>query len=338
MRLEDLDFTYPSELIAVEPSRPTRVAYSALGADPVELSMAELLDKFEPGDLLVLNESKVIPARVFSTNNDEILFLRQLSPRSWEVLFPSKPFKVGDTFTLPGGVTATLVLKALPQVLNIDAPLDNDYFEVFGEMALPPYIQEARDERHNRAQDKNWYQPKWAAIAGSVAAPTASLHFSESHLAELAKKNVEIGKLILHVGAGTFMPIRHAEIDNHEMHAETVEIPNELIDKIEKARAQGKRVWALGTTVTRSLESLAQGQLEKTATGFKGATKLFIRPGHKFEMVDMLMTNFHQPRSTLLCLVAAFAGLDKVKSVYQWAIGREFKLFSYGDLSVWSNK
>lgn len=335
MQLSDLDYSYPQDLIAVEPSRPTRVAFCSQGAIPVELDMTGLLERFEPGDLLVMNESKVVPARVFSLNNDEILFLRKLTPMSWEVLFPSKPFKQGAQISLPGQVTATLVLKALPQVLHMDFPIDDDYFETFGEFALPPYIQEARNERHNRPQDKNWYQSAWAAKAGSVAAPTASLHFQQGHLDELKRRGVELGKLTLHVGAGTFMPIRHQNVDEHEMHSEFVEIPHALIDQIEHARAAGKRVWALGTTVTRSLEALARGQLQKTATGFAGETKIFIKPGHKFEMVDALLTNFHQPKSTLLCLVAAFSSLDKVKDVYRWAIDRRFKLFSYGDLSVW---
>ncbi len=335
MRLEDLDFSYPDELIAVEPSRPTRVAFCEAASEPVELDMAGLLEKFQPGDLLVLNESRVIPARIFSENGDEILFLKSLDSQRWEVLFPSRGVQLGEAIPLPGGVSAVLKQKGLPQILELSAAIATDYFEKHGEMALPPYIQQARGERHNRFQDRGWYQAAWAQNPGSVAAPTASLHMNEGHLARLRERGVELGKLTLHVGAGTFMPIRTSKIDEHQMHAERVEIPFELVDQIERTRAAGRRVWALGTTVTRSLESLAQGLLSKGQGAYVGESRLFIKPPYDFEMVDVLMTNFHQPRSTLLCLVAAFAGLDRVKSVYGWAVDRRFRLFSYGDLSVW---
>ncbi len=335
MRLEDLDFSYPTELIAVEPSRPTRVAFCAGASEPVELDMDGLLEQFEPGDLLVLNESRVIPARVFSQNGDEILFLKALADLDWEVLFPSRGLKVGDEIPLPGDVRARLKQKGLPQVLELTRAIDQGYFDQHGEMALPPYIQEARGERHNRFQDRSWYQAAWAERAGSVAAPTASLHFSATHLSRLQQHGVEIGKLTLHVGAGTFMPIRTEKIEDHKMHAERVEIPFSLVDQIEKARARGKRVWALGTTVTRSLESLAQNLLTKGEGAYVGDSQLFIKPPYTFALVDRLMTNFHQPRSTLLLLVAAFAGLERSKDVYAWAVDRRFKLFSYGDLSVW---
>ncbi len=336
-KLADLDFEYPLELVAVEPSRPTRVAAFHSGRAPEELTIARLLERFQPGDLLVINESAVIPARIFSADDDEILFLIQRTEREWEVLFPAREFKIGDKLALPGDITATLVQKGLPQILELHQTLPQEYFLEFGELALPPYIQDVRSERHNRPQDKAWYQPAWAKHLGSVAAPTASLHFSNEDLETLTAKGVNIGRVTLHVGAGTFLPIRSENLEDHVMHAERVSIPHTVVEQIELTKAQNRRVWALGTTVTRALESMALGLLEKGPSGFQGESRLFIRPGYDFKVVDVLMTNFHQPRSTLLCLVAAFAGLETVKKNYRWAIEREFKLFSYGDLSVWWN-
>lgn len=338
MRVSDLDFTYPPELVALEPSRPSRVAFIHGQDSPIETSLPGLLEKFEAGDVLVINQSKVIPARVFSSEGVEVLFLRMRSTQTWEVLFPAKDFIPGNTLSLPEGITLTLLEKGLPQVVAVSRELTRDYFEANGEYALPPYIQQARGERHNRQTDKEWYQPIWAVDPGSVAAPTASLHFQQPDLDVLKNKGVTIAGLILHVGAGTFMPIRGSNLDDHQMHSELVHIPSSTIDAIKTAKAAGKRVWALGTTVTRALESQAAGLLESNSKGFAGETELFIRPGYPFQYVDVLLTNFHQPKSTLLSLVAAFAGLDHVKVTYQWAIERKFRLFSYGDLSAWMRK
>lgn len=304
---------------------------------PQELDLSALLAQFQPGDLLVLNESKVIPARIFSKSGDEILFLKSLGDDSWEVLYPARDHFVGQELELPGGVRATLTRKGLPQELKLSESLKDYYFLEHGEMALPPYIQSARGERHNKPEDRDLYQAAWAQVPGSVAAPTASLHFNQGHLDLLQARGVQIGKCVLHVGAGTFMPIRANSLEEHQMHAETVLVPTPLIYQIERTRVQGGRIWALGTTVARTLESLAGGILEPGEHGFEGETRLFIRPGYEFELVDVLMTNFHQPKSTLLCLVSAFAGLDVVKRNYAWAIQNQFQLFSYGDLSVWTN-
>jgi S-adenosylmethionine:tRNA ribosyltransferase-isomerase len=336
MQVADLDFAYPESLVAVEPSRPTRVAWSEPGAKPVELTIPQLLEKFTPGDLLVVNESRVIPARLFTDDGHEILFLKEIEPRRWEVLFPARDHKIGDSFALPDGVRAILAQKGLPQHLVVDGDLAHAYFFRNGEMALPPYIQEARGERHQRREDSTWYQPDWAKKAGSVAAPTASLHFSNADLESLRARGVHVEALTLHVGAGTFFPIRGDSLDEHRMHSEWVEISNACVEKIEQTRGRGAKIWALGTTATRSLESLAAGKLKKTADGFRGDTDLFIKPSFEFQLVDRLLTNFHQPKSTLLCLVAAFSGFDRMKETYAWAMDRKFKLFSYGDLSAWT--
>ncbi|MGE3683305.1 MAG: S-adenosylmethionine:tRNA ribosyltransferase-isomerase [Bdellovibrionales bacterium] len=335
MLLSDLDYSYPPDLVATEPARPTRVGFFRSGQAAEELDLGALIARFRPGDLLVINNSRVIPARVFSLAGDEILFLRALSPLHWEVLFPARRYKLHDPIELPDDVQAHVQQKGLPQQLILSRPLDCAYFETHGEMALPPYIQERRNERHSRAHDREWYQSVWACVNGSVAAPTASLHFQPSHLEQLSARGVGVVPVTLHVGAGTFLPIRQERLDQHEMHAERVFVPALTRERIDQTKRHGGHIWALGTTVTRSLESLAQGLLTPTAEGYTAETKLFIRPPFKFQLVDVLMTNFHQPRSTLLSLVAAFAGLESVKAGYTWAIERQFKLFSYGDLSVW---
>lgn len=333
MQLTDLDFPFPPELIAVEPSRPTRVAFNGAGTvAPVETDVEGLLSRVGPHDLFVINETKVVPARVFSREEVEILFLKPTDVNEWEVLFPSREYKVGDTLALPDDVTATLVAKGLPQKLRVSRELDAAYFEAHGEMALPPYIQEARGERHNRGLDESWYQTAWARQSGSVAAPTASLHFSGEQLARLPN----VARLTLHVGAGTFFPVRTESLTEHKMHSEVIEMPADIPVRIAAARAAGGKVWALGTTVTRALESI--DRLQAQGDRLVGSTDIFIYPPYQFKNVDVLLTNFHQPRSTLLALVCAFAGTARVKAAYSWAVENRFKLFSYGDLSAWNKQ
>ena len=336
MQTSDLDFTFPPELVAIEPSRSTRVAFIRPEEMPKELNLPGLIAEFKAGDLLVINESKVIPARVFSSDEIEVLFLKAIDAEHWQVLFPAREFAVGSKLQMPHGLTITLTQKGLPQIVQVSKSIDYEYFDRAGEVALPPYIQEARGQRHNRAEDLRWYQTDWAKNPGSVAAPTASLHFHQSDLLSLKERGVDIANVTLHVGAGTFLPVKSADLTKHVMHEEVAEIPAETIKLVQKTKARGGRVWALGTTVARTLESQAANLLELQADGgFRGATKLFIYPPFEFKIVDALLTNFHQPKSTLLGLVAAFAGLERTKNAYAWAIERKFKLFSYGDLSAW---
>jgi S-adenosylmethionine:tRNA ribosyltransferase-isomerase len=285
---------------------------------------------------------------VFSEQGLEILFLDTKDELTWSVLCPSTRWKNGTKQNLPGGVALELTARGRPQTVTSNIKLTAEYFEQHGDLPLPPYIQKARDERKNRAQDKTQYQTAWAEKPGSLAAPTASLHFSKDDLEKLEKKGVVIKHVTLHVGLGTFLPVTTDTLDEHIMHAELAEIPQDTWLAILEAKAHGHYIWALGTTVTRTLESAAHGLLPKTEPDvvcetilqdtqalFFGETKLFIKPGFEFKIVDRLMTNFHQPKSTLLALVAAFAGLQNVKRAYAWAIDLGFRLFSYGDLSVW---
>lgn len=337
MKLSDLKFEYPEHLVATEPKSDSRVLFYSPAQGPQEITKTELLDKIPAGDLLVVNNTKVEKRRIFS-GSTEILFVKNVEANKWLVLFPARGFKVGDKISLPGGVEATLLEKGLPQFIEVTHPLDHKYFEQFGEPALPPYIQKARGERHSQEEDQTWYQTAWAKQWGSVAAPTASLHFSNEDFDLLQKRGVQIASLTLHVGLGTFLPVKTENLDEHEMHAEEVSIPFETLAVIQSTKDSGHRVWALGTTVCRALESEAKGMFIKAPgdSSVSGQTRLFIRPGFEFKTVDVLMTNFHQPESTLLALVAGFAGLETVKSAYRWAFQKGFRLFSYGDLSVWT--
>lgn len=360
MRIEELDFSYPEANVATERAGTSRVML-VRGETFSELpnGLSDLIESFESGDLLVINNTKVLARRVFAESGLEILFLTDLKGETeWSVLCPATRWKNGTKQSLPGGVELELIARGRPQTVRASRPLTDEYFEAHGDLPLPPYIQKARDERRNRSQDKTAYQTAWAEKPGSLAAPTASLHFTNNDLDQLRSRGVRIEHVTLHVGLGTFLPVTADHLEEHVMHAEFAEIPMATWEAILSTKAHGKNVWALGTTVTRTLESAAAGLLEKAATdvvcehviddsrtttglsqgellAFFGETKLFIQPGFHFKIVDRLLTNFHQPRSTLIALVAAFAGLDVVKKAYAYAIEKDFRLFSYGDLSAW---
>jgi S-adenosylmethionine:tRNA ribosyltransferase-isomerase len=328
MIFSDLMYDYPEHLVAQKPQNPTRVMLAQSGSLK-EVSFKSLLELIPPGDVLVVNDTKVLKRRVFA-GNLEILFLSHSEDcTEWEVLFPSRDLKVGAEIDLPLDRKATLIAKGRPQKIKSSGPLDESYFEQVAELPLPPYIQKARGERHNVSEDINWYQTAWAEKPGSLAAPTASLHFTQEDLAILKKRGVQIETLTLHVGLGTFLPLSEEIIKSGVLHKESVEISESTWRNLNNSKAQGKKIWALGTTVTRSLESAARTR------DLKFETDLFIQPGFEFKMVDVLMTNFHQPGSSLLSLVMAFAGIENVKQAYAWAIQKEFKLFSYGDFSIW---
>jgi S-adenosylmethionine:tRNA ribosyltransferase-isomerase len=351
MRIEELDFSYPENLVATERASTSRVLITRKPYQFQELGggLTELTEFFEPGDVLVINDTKVLARRVYSEAGLEILFLQSNKDETeWSVLCPSTRWKNGTTQSLPGGITLELIARGRPQTVRANKSLTSEYFEQHGDLPLPPYIQKARDERKNRAKDKTQYQTAWAEKPGSLAAPTASLHFSTDDLAKLKAKGVVVKHVTLHVGLGTFLPVTTDTLEEHVMHAEFAEIPFDTWQAILEAKAHEHHIWALGTTVTRTLESAACGLLEKASPDvvceyiigderalFFGETKLFITPGYEYKIVDRLMTNFHQPRSTLLALVGAFAGLENVKRAYAWAIELGFRLFSYGDLSVW---
>ena len=333
MKTSELSFSYPESLIATSKAAESRIMLVG-SKKPAEISKSELLKQFRPGDVLVVNDTRVIKARVICESGLEVLFIQPLGDMKWEVLCPARRWsKQGEV--LPCGTKLELVETGLPQTVKVGRELTLDYFEEYGEMPLPPYIQQMRGERESREGDDLDYQTAWAMEPGSLAAPTASLHFSKEDLAELQKLGVIVTSLCLHVGLGTFLPIHAGELNDHVMHSEWVSIPEETLDVVMEAKTKKNRVWALGTTVARALESWQQGYFERFEEELKGDTDLFIQPGYEFKVVDVLMTNFHQPESTLLALVGAFAGLETTLSCYKWAVEKEFRLFSYGDLSVW---
>lgn len=328
-------YSYPEELVGVE-HRPDYRTMLSNPSGPREISSKEIFALFEAGDVLVVNDTQVVKRRVFSEEGFEVLFLEDLGDKKWQVLFPASRLKRNQCLHLPDGVELKLFQKGLPQIVALSRSIGDKYFEQFGEMALPPYIQKARGERHNNSFDNNWYQTAWAEKAGSCAAPTASLHFTNEDIETLKAKGVQVLKVTLHVGLGTFLPVKAENLLEHKMHSEWAHIPGDVIEAIQVAKQNGNRVFALGTTVTRTLESWPKGLLSQQQDGsFSGGTDLFIYPGFEFKVVDVLMTNFHQPESTLLALVAGFAGYERVMADYKWAIENKFRLFSYGDFSVW---
>lgn len=333
MKLSDLKYEYPEELIATSPSRPTRVMWAAMGSPPEELNLQQLLAKIPTGDVLVINNTKVLRRRVFTDNGIEVLFLNQLEDKKqsniWSVLFPSKKHRIGDEIALPSGFKMRLLEKGRPQIVEVFPAISDEQFAQIAELPLPPYIQKARNERHNSEADERWYQTAWAEVAGSMAAPTASLHFSREDLLQLQERGVAVVELTLHVGLGTFLPVTAEDLDQHQMHSEYYSITEESWGRVCSVKNQGGKVWALGTTTTRVLESVSRTQ--KLA----GDTDILLQVGSQFNIVDRLLTNFHQPESTLLALVAGFYGLSETHEAYRWAIANRFRLFSYGDLSAW---
>jgi S-adenosylmethionine:tRNA ribosyltransferase-isomerase len=330
MRRSDFAYELPHELIAQRPAS-ARSASRLLHVDGAalrDLVFADFPSLLRPGDLLVFNDTRVIPARVIgakpSGGRVEILLERVLLDRRILAhVHSSKPLRAGASVQLPGGAEATFIARDadLFELELSTEPLA--YFERYGAMPLPPYI-----ERDAELDDAARYQTVYAREPGAVAAPTAGLHFDESMLERCDALGVERAFVTLHVGAGTFQPVRVDELREHRMHAERVSVSPPVCDAIARTRARGGRVVAVGTTVVRSLEAAGQNDALEP---FAGETRLFITPGYTFRVVDALLTNFHLPESTLLMLVCAFGGYDTVMEAYRHAVARRYRFFSYGD-------
>lgn len=332
MRRADFSYPLPQELIAQQPL-PARTASRLLTLDGADGKLRDLLftdlpTLLRPGDLLVLNDTRVLPARVRGRKDSggacEILLERMLTPRRFLAQArASKGLRAGGVVMLPAGATATVTSR---QGDLYEFELDRDavkYFETEGSLPLPPYIARPAEDL-----DRERYQTVYAARPGAVAAPTAGLHFDGPMIERLVTAGIGVTRLTLHVGAGTFQPIRSDEISGHRMHAERFRVPPESVLAIQAARRRGGRIVAVGTTVVRALESAAAyGALAPQ----DGETDLFISPGYRFRVVDALVTNFHLPESTLLVLVSAFAGRERVLAAYHHAIAGRYRFFSYGD-------
>jgi S-adenosylmethionine:tRNA ribosyltransferase-isomerase len=332
LRRSDYRYDLPPELIAQEPA-PERGASRLLALDGAtgvlrDLRFPDVVDLLAPGDLLVRNDTRVLPARIHGRKSTggrvEILVERITGERTFVAhVRSSKGARAGHTVELPLGALAT-VLGPRDDLVEIE--LDRavgPYFDAHGEMPLPPYIRRAAG-----ASDRERYQTVYAREPGAVAAPTAGLHFDAALFERLAARGVAVADVTLHVGAGTFQPVRDDDLTRHRLHAEWLRVPPETVAAIEAARARGGRVVAIGTTVVRSLETAAR---DGVLAPYAGDTQLFIYPGFRWRVVDALITNFHLPESTLLMLVAAFAGREPVLAAYAHAVRERYRFFSYGD-------
>lgn len=332
MRTDEFTFELPQHLIAQHPPKQrgaSRLLH--LKKEGCEHRMfAELPGLLREHDLLILNNTRVIKARLFgqkeSGGNIEVLVERILDEHEvWAQVRASKTPKRGSRLLLAGCIDVTVLGRA-GEFFHLrfegDASVSS-LLEQYGQVPLPPYITHIAD-----AEDEARYQTVFASQDGSVAAPTAGLHFDEAMLDNLSKQGNHAAYVTLHVGAGTFQPVRVEQVAEHVMHSERYVIPQATVDAIEQARARGGRVIAVGTTSLRTLEGAAQSGVLRAG---EGETSIFITPGYKFKVVDVLLTNFHLPKSTLLMLVSAFGGMDKMLAAYRIAVDNEYRFFSYGD-------
>ncbi|PSU06471.1 tRNA preQ1(34) S-adenosylmethionine ribosyltransferase-isomerase QueA [Photobacterium gaetbulicola] len=341
MQVSDFDFDLPDELIARYP-QPQRTASRLLQltgntGELAHKGFKDVLDLVEPGDLLVFNNTRVIPARLFgrkaSGGKLEVLVERMLDDKSILAhVRASKSPKPGNELFLGDNDEYQAEMVARHDALfEIRFNSDKTVLEILeevGHMPLPPYI-----DRPDEDADKERYQTVYNAKPGAVAAPTAGLHFDDELMAALKAKGVNFAFVTLHVGAGTFQPVRVDNINDHHMHAEYVEVPEEVVAAINATKANGKRVVAVGTTSVRSLESAAQDAKQKGTElkPFFGDTEIFIYPGYEYQLIDVLITNFHLPESTLIMLVSAFAGYEHTMNAYKQAVENKYRFFSYGD-------
>lgn len=346
MRVSDFSFDLPTELIARFPTAErTASRLMTLNGDTgqiEDLGFKGILNKLNEGDLLVFNNTRVIPARMFGQKSSggkiEVLVERLIDKNTILAhIRASKSPKVGAELVLEGKAEATMVARhgALFELKFHGDKSVLSILDEIGHMPLPPYI-----DRPDENSDRERYQTVYNEKPGAVAAPTAGLHFDEALLEQIKAKGVELAFITLHVGAGTFQPVKVDEIADHIMHAEYVEVSDEVVEQIKRTKATGGRVVAVGTTSVRSLESAAKSAKDKGTelTAFYGDTDIFITPGYEFKLVDALLTNFHLSESTLLMLVSAFAGYDHIMTAYQHAISEKYRFFSYGDAMFLTKK
>lgn len=350
MRVDEFDFELPPECIALRPANPrdsARLLVVKPGGRLIDDRVCNLASGLKSGDVLVLNDTKVIPAQLegmrlprapeFPPAKVSATLHMRIGTNIWDAFVrPAKKIQVGDqlVFEKDGMFLQAKVTKKgdagdIQLVFPLNAAdLDAALFSV-GHIPLPPYIASKREED---SHDKADYQTIYARQEGAVAAPTAGLHFTEDLFASLKNRGITIQFVTLHVGAGTFLPVKADDTSDHKMHFETGTVSEEVAEALNQARANGGRIVAVGTTSLRLLESAATEDGELSA--FHGATDIFITPGYKFRIVDVLMTNFHLPRSTLMMLVSAFSGLETMRAAYRHAIATGYRFYSYGDASL----
>ncbi len=336
MKRSDFYYDLPQELIAQTPTEPRDSSkLLAMNKKSGEIShrvFKDITEYFRPGDCLILNNTKVLPARMYGKRTDtgsvvEFLLLNQKSYDTWEVITgPGKKARVGHKFTFGEGILTAEIIEVLDDGNRIAKfGFEGNFFDLIdrvGEMPLPHYITE-------RLEDKNRYQTVYAKEEGSAAAPTAGLHFTPELMEKIKSMGVEIGFVTLHVGLGTFRPVKADEIEDHHMHSEHYHLPAETAEIINRTKANGGRVFAVGTTCCRTLESVAsfRGEIKED----DGWTDIFIYPGYEFKCIDCLITNFHLPESTLIMLVSAFCGYENTMNAYKSAVECRYRFFSLGD-------
>ncbi len=334
MQLSDFDFPFDSSLIAAEPIMPRdRARLLTLNRNTQQLThrhVADLPNLLKPGDLVVVNDTKVLAARVPGIKRPtgkpvEVLFVRELREGRWEIMVKGT-FQIGQVIEFDQHSHATIVKRdaagteaIVRSLISVDKLL-----AARGSMPLPPYIKRAPTEK-----DHHWYQTVFAKQGGAIAAPTAGLHFTEELLRRLNASGIKVASITLHVGPGTFKPVTTEQIEDHQMGAERFTISEEAVKAIQETKRAGGRIVAVGTTVVRTLETVAQEKGE--IVPMSGESRLFITPGFQFKVVNVLMTNFHLPRTTLLMLVSAFAGIDPIRRAYGEAVNEQYRFYSYGD-------
>ncbi|WP_209596772.1 tRNA preQ1(34) S-adenosylmethionine ribosyltransferase-isomerase QueA [Ruegeria sp. HKCCSP351] len=345
MKLSDFDFDLPDDLIATRPASPRSSArlLVAQGGATVDSHVFDLPDFLRPGDRLVLNDTRVIPARLNGRRHRdsaqgpvsagiEATLLDPQADGTWSALIkPLKKVKPGEVIVFSADLSATLDRVEDGQAIlrfNLSGEDFDKALDQAGAMPLPPYIAAKRPADE---QDKTDYQTIWARRSGAVAAPTASLHFDDALMQALSDRGVAVTHVTLHVGAGTFLPVKVEDVTTHKMHAEWGQVSAEAVAEIQATKAAGGRVIPVGTTALRLIESAARSG---TIEPWEGDTDIFIYPGFQFHVTDALMTNFHLPKSTLLMLVSALMGQDRMREVYAHAIAQNYRFFSYGDASL----
>lgn len=336
MDIEKFDYHLPEDLIAQTPLKNRdQSRLLVLGKNNGDIEhhhFKDIIDYLNPGDTLVLNDTRVMPARLFGIKEEtgakvEMLMLTQIEGNDWEVLLkPAKRIKIGDKLSFGEGKIIAECIETLNQGgrimrLHFDGILQERLDEL-GEMPLPPYIKE-------RLDDPNRYQTVYAKAAGSAAAPTAGLHFTDALLTDIKAKGVNIAFITLHVGLGTFRPVSVENIDDHEMHSEYYQMTQETADLLNNTQSQGGRIISVGTTSTRTLETIRQSN--DCFLAASGWTDIFIYPGFEFKGVDGLITNFHLPKSTLVMLVSAFSTRENILNAYNTAVNERYRFFSFGD-------
>lgn len=339
MKKSDFYYNLPEELIAQHPSdvrdQSRLMVLNKENDEIIHRNFCDIIDYLREGDCLVLNDTRVLPARLFATKEDtgakvEFLLLNELEKDVWECIAgPGRRAKPGSSFSIGDGILKATVLDVINDGNRmVKFEYDGNFYEILdqiGNMPLPPYIKE-------KLEDKERYQTVYSKYQGSAAAPTAGLHFTNELLEKIKKKGVNVCFVTLHVGLGTFRPVKEDDILKHKMHSEHYFLPKETADTINLTHKNGKRVFAVGTTSCRTLESVATKH--KKICEDEGWTDIFIYPGYEFKCIDALITNFHLPESTLIMLVSAFYGYEKTIRAYEKAVEEKYRFFSFGDATL----